>query len=292
MSRRAKFATWVLLLLGLWLGAGRQSGSTQSSSLALRLFGPISDLAARWQWVRVRQALDDRSTNLAYARAEIALELDPTATAAWSYLAAHMANDRASPFRQRNAAARGRWIRAALDVLARGEAVALQPEELAMHAGSILIRVSEYEGQIPWPGGPRQALLEAGEHFERATRLGPENPETWVLCAAHRGIWMSSVEVQEEPEERVASLRRGLAILDEAEAVVERLGPIHFQRGVILGLFADEAPESDVGLWEGGRAELYRSAIRAFELAEGEGYLPAADGRRGARAALESLEGG
>lgn len=280
MTRGARLGA--LLLLGAGIAAvflGRSpetAGAGRAGSLSSRLLGPVSKLAGGWQWVRVRQALDDRRPELAYDRARLALELDPAATSAWAFFAGHLANDRASPFREPDPARRQRWTEAALALLRRGEAQAERPAELAAQAAAVLVRVAEYDGAIPWPGGRRGALLGAQEHLERATDLDPDWTEGWVLLAALRGLWLASPELVEGPEERVAALRRGLATLEEAASHGTRPGPIAFQRGMLLTVFAEEGEEAELGLWPGGRAGALGEALRAFEAAREAGFPAAA----------------
>jgi hypothetical protein len=290
MNRRSRLICWILLAGALFLSMGAAPGQGSSTSLALRLFGPVSSLAAGWQWVRVRSALDHGRSDLAYSRANLALELDPGSTGAWSFLAAHMANDRGSPFRQPEPILRTRWTQAAIDLLERGEDRARRPAELASQCGTILVRVAEYGGEIPWPGGSAGALEDAEPHFERATRLDPTSSEAWTLLAALRGLWLASAEVTASPQERVAALRAGLATLDQASEHVTDLGGTQFQRGILLGLFADDGSPADFELWPGGQKSLYGAAIEAFEAAESKGFPAARDARLGAQQALRSLQ--
>jgi hypothetical protein len=273
----------VAALIVTFRGAPREQAA---SSLPLRLLGPVSSLAAGWQWVRVRLALDAGLRDLAYSRAELALELDPSATEAWAYLASNMAFDRASPYRQARPELRTRWTEIALELLRRGERTARRPAELAWQAGLILIRVGDSAGAVPWPGGAGAAWSAAAQHFERATRLDPGWAEGWVQRAAHQSLRLGSPELAPSARERLEALRAALALLDEGQAQARQTAPLEFERGLLLGLFGDG---EDAQLWPGGRAALYRAAIAAFEVAERAHHPLAAEARRSAQQALEAL---
>jgi tetratricopeptide (TPR) repeat protein len=261
-----------LVALGLaatLLGSG---GDRPGASATLRLFGPISSLAAGWQWVRTRIALYDGRPDLAYARAELALELDPAATEGWAYLAATMAFDRASPYRQPVPALRTRWTEAALEVLERGERSAARPAELAVQRGLILVLVGEAEGAIPWDGGAAAAWEAADAAFASAIEHDPGSAEGWTQRAANRVLRLGGPRLVPEAEGRRAAMEAGLALLDAARPRVRRPDLVDFQRGALLAVFAESG---DGGVWPGGEVALLTEALAAFERAS-EAHFPLA----------------
>lgn len=141
-------------------------------SLLVALLGPVATFAAELEWVRFDLALRAGDVELAYARAETALWIDPGSTAGWNTYAAHLAFDRASPEREPEVARRRAWFDAALAVLARGEAAAREPAELALFAG--LLRLDAWEHDPARFGATPRAEVErlAADDFERAAKLG------------------------------------------------------------------------------------------------------------------------
>jgi tetratricopeptide (TPR) repeat protein len=288
--RKSSRAFLLFVLAGLlYLSASAPHLAGPRGSLSSRLLGPISSVAAGWQWVRVRLAFEAGRPNLAYSRAEVALQLDPQSTSGWSYLASIIASDRGSPYRQPDPSLRTRWTKVALDLLQRGEASAHHPADLAIHAGSILVRVAEYGDEVPWPGGSLGALKDAEACFERATRLDPRSVEAWTVLAAHRALWLGSPEIATDPAARLAALEAGLVTLRRAEARIDELGPIFFQRGVLLGLFADDASGEEVDLWPTGRVGLYDAAIEAFSQAHAARFPLGEEARASAELARRDL---
>lgn len=282
--RRGALAAVALVALVATLRDTR--APARATSLPQRLLGPVSSLAAGWQWVRVRMALDAGRRDLAYSRAELALELDPGATEAWSWLASNMAFDRASPYREPDPRQRLRWTEIALDLLRRGEASAERPAELAWQAGLTLVLVGDSEGEIPWRGGSVEAWREADRHFERATKIDPGLADPWAQRAALHGLRLGSAGVATSAAARLEALREALAILDRGLARAREPGSLHFERGLLLAAFGDG---EDAHLWPGGRAELYRLAIEAFHGAERSHHPLAHDALHAAQAALDDL---
>lgn len=175
MSGRARLAGWaaVAALAAISLAARwRAPAGGEAGSLPVRLLGPIASAAASVQWVRVHAALREGRTDLALARGATALELDPGATSGWLMLAAHMAFERASPEREPSAQRRLTWVRAALELAARGEARARDPARIALWQGLLLSKLAREDEPLDWPGGARGMWLAAAEHFERASALG------------------------------------------------------------------------------------------------------------------------
>jgi len=275
-----------LLVVGGYATSLRPAIGGSEGSAALRLLGPISSLAAGWQWVRVRMALYDGKPDLAYARAELALELDPEATDGWSYLASTMAFDRASPYRQRNPLLRTRWTEVALEVLERGEASAAQPAELAVQRGLTLVFVGNSEGAVPWEGGAAGAWGDAQRAFERATELDPGYAEGWAQRAANRVLRLGGPTLVPDPEGRLLAFREGLALLDRGRAVARFPELLDFQRGALLTLLAESG---DGALWPGGPEALYDEALVAYARAEASDFPLARVAAESARDALAEL---
>lgn len=181
----ARLAAWGAALALLFVPLGRAPAPSAAGSLASRVLGPVGSLAASLQWLRVEQALDHGRPTLAFARAETALELDPESSEGWIYLARILAHRLGSPEVEAEPAARARWVRAALEVLRRGEEQARRPSELLFARALILIQVGlTEEGLIPWPGGGAGALREAAGALAQAAALG--HPEAEELERATR----------------------------------------------------------------------------------------------------------
>jgi hypothetical protein len=140
--------------------------------LAQRLLGPIASLAASAQWVRVDLAFRAGRTELALARAEQALALDPRSPELWHDLAWEQAFSLASPEREPDPALRLAWLESGLATAAEGEARSRDPAELALLQGLILLKAALLDPDLPWPGGVRGMWGEAARHFERAEGLG------------------------------------------------------------------------------------------------------------------------
>jgi len=179
-------AAWALALalLAVPFACPRASAPVRPTSLFLRLFGPIASAAASVQWVRVQSAIDAGRPDLALARAETALALDPGSTEGWVYLSRHLAFDRASLERESDPERRARWIRAALSLVERGEALAREPAELAVWRGLILVKVASLDPGLPWDGGVAGMWRDAAAAFERAAELS--HPEGLALAEAAR----------------------------------------------------------------------------------------------------------
>jgi hypothetical protein len=176
MSRRRvlRFTGWLAAagLLALSAVLDPSVPAQRSSSVALRLLGPVAELAARVQWVRARASMVAGRTDLALARGEVAIELDPGDTSGWTDLAWHLALERGSLQRERDPVRRLAWIRAGLDLARRGEERAREPGELALWQGLVLVQLAREDEPPDWPGGVAGLWADAAEHFERAARLG------------------------------------------------------------------------------------------------------------------------
>ncbi|MFT7486969.1 MAG: tetratricopeptide (TPR) repeat protein [Candidatus Paceibacteria bacterium] len=285
---RQRAGLWVLFLSGLWMTAPSAGPAPTSMSTGRRLLGPIAQVAAAWQWVRVRVALDAGRSGLAMARAEIALELDPQATGGWKFLASTLAFDRASPDREPDPDLREEWTRVALDLLRRGEQSAAHPAELALQRGIILVHAGDSEGRIPWPGGAAGAWSEAQQAFLRAATLDPTSTEPWAHQAANRCLRLGSPEIAPEFGQRKQALEQALAFLDRGLELVHSPAALHFQRGMLLAFIA-ESPDGE--RYSGGKNALYTEAIDAFARAEAENFPLARVGKEGAQEALAELHG-
>jgi hypothetical protein len=179
-SRRVGLRALVLLAGLLLLAAALRSAPRDPRPRALaRLFGPLADLAASWQWARADGAFRAGAVELGIARAERALEIDPGATGIWEALAWQAALEQGSVERELDVGARARWLETGLATLARGERVAREPAELAFCAGLILRVKLEFDAELAARDGERLREL-ARESFARAARLG--HPDAAALA--------------------------------------------------------------------------------------------------------------
>lgn len=181
MSRR-RWHTWgwigvfALAASAVWIESA--ASAPDSSSVTQRLLGPLARPLASAQWVRVDLALRAGRTDLALARAETAIELDPGLSLGWISLARHVAFELASPETEVDPQRRLTWRRAALALAARGERTASDPGLLAFWQGLILFHAAQVDPELPWPGGRPAVLQAAVAHFERAATLGdPDAPD-------------------------------------------------------------------------------------------------------------------
>ena len=148
------------------------------------LLDPFASFIATIQWSRADAAFDEGQLDLGLARAESALELNPEATAGWSWLASVLVHRFASLEFEPIPATRRAWVEAGLELLSRGEELASEPAELAFHAGLVMAYVASIPGEVlEWPGGPQSAWRDAAEHFERAKELGHPRAEEIAQAA-------------------------------------------------------------------------------------------------------------
>ena len=183
-ARRLLRVVALLLAVALIaLAPGRlRSGSAIDRGLAQRLLGPVASLAASAQWVRVDLAFRAGEIELALARAEQALALDPRSPDLWYDLAWRQAFTLASPERELDPALRKAWLECGLATAAEGEARSRDPAKLALLQGSILVKTAWLDPALPWPGGVRGMWTDAARHFERAAALG--HPRAAALLEA------------------------------------------------------------------------------------------------------------
>lgn len=162
---------------------------------------PIASFVATIQWARADAAFDEGRLDVGLARAERALELDPNATEGWSWLASVLVHRFGALEFEVAPAARRTWVEAGLAVLARGEEVAAEPEELALHAGLIMAFVASLpEEVLEWPGGARAAWTEAAENFERAKELGHPRADDAAQAAWREVHWPTSTPGESDGE--------------------------------------------------------------------------------------------
>jgi hypothetical protein len=187
-SSAAQYAGWVLvalLVVVAWrarVAAARAetprsatSGSVTwaERSLAERLLGPVASLAAAAMWVRADVALRAGEHSTAYARAETALELEPSRADAWIYFAHHLVFERASLSRTVDPDERRAWVQAGFDVLERGARESRDPGEVLSYRGLVFDYLAAVpDADRPWPGTAREALLEAARAFDAARAAG------------------------------------------------------------------------------------------------------------------------
>lgn len=180
-----KLACWALVTLCLWPWGGVE---TSTQPLGQRLLGPAAGLLASVEWVRFDGLVRDGRYEAAYAVAERALELDPHSPQGWLHYASHLGYFRASAENEVDAAARRRWIRAALDLLDAGEDRCARPGELALSSGLILLlvaRLEEEAGGLGWPGGAAAARAEAELCLARAVLAGVDVLTAADVAASH-----------------------------------------------------------------------------------------------------------
>ncbi len=161
---------WVLVAALVAVSLTRER-EPATSGLLHGLLGPVAGAAASVQWTRVNDALRAGRPELALARAETALELDPGATGGWKFLCNALAFDLASAQREPDPRRRAIWIRAAFELAARGERSAREPGELAFWQGLVKAHFAAAE-DLPWPDGAQALWTEAAADFERASALG------------------------------------------------------------------------------------------------------------------------
>lgn len=148
------------------------------------VLGPLARPLAQAQWVLVDAALREGRVDLALRRADTALVLDPRDAEGWMYLAHHLAFERGSIAREPSQSERARWIKAALDVLDRGEAVVDDPGALALRRAAIWIALAQEEGLRPAGASEAHAWTRAAEALETAAAHG--HPEAAEAAAAAR----------------------------------------------------------------------------------------------------------
>jgi hypothetical protein len=137
------------------------------------LLGPIAELAAAAQWVRVDAAWAEGRLDLYDARAAFALRLAPGDPNGWIYYAHNLVYDRASPAREPDRAVREHWVRAGLDVLAEGERQSRSPGRLAFQQAIVFLSLAQMdEPDRPLPITRAEAWTSAAEAFERAALAG------------------------------------------------------------------------------------------------------------------------
>lgn len=176
MRRLLWHAAWLGvagLLAWAFVPAGADAARLAARSPVERLLGPVSSLAASVQWVRFDAALRRGDTARAYARAEVALRLDPGEPRGWIFLARHLVYERGSLLREPDRAARARWIEAGLDALRRGEASARDPGALLFERGVVLaFQASLSDEDRAFPRDEAEAWRLAADAFEAAAGTG------------------------------------------------------------------------------------------------------------------------
>jgi len=172
------------LLVGSFLLRAPEAAASPPRSPTERLLGSFAGLAASVQWVRFDLALRRGDTARAYARAEVALRLDPGDARGWTFLARHLAYERGSIVREPDRDARARWIEAALETLRRGEPLARDPGSLLFERGVLLAyQASLADEDRAFPRGEAEAWSLAAEAFEAAAAAGaPDAAQAAVLA--------------------------------------------------------------------------------------------------------------
>lgn len=176
MRRLLWYSAW-LGVAGLfaWAFVPPDAGGARPAarSPAERLLGPVASLAASVQWVRFDAALRRGETGRAYARAELALRLDPSEPRGWIFLARHLVYERGSLLREPDRAARARWVEAGLDTLRRGEPLTRDPGALLFERGVMLaFQASLSDEDRAFPREETEAWEQASEAFAAAAATG------------------------------------------------------------------------------------------------------------------------
>ena len=187
MRRSLWWGGWLCvaaLLVGSFLSRASETATSPPRSPTERLLGSFAGLAASVQWVRFDLALRRGDTARAYARAEVALRLDPGDPRGWIFLARHLAYERGSILREPDRDARARWIEAALETLRRGEPLAQDRGSLLFERGVVLAyQASLQDEDRAFPRGEAEAWTLAAEAFEAAAVAGaPDAAQAAVLA--------------------------------------------------------------------------------------------------------------
>jgi len=138
-----------------------------------RILGPFASLVASIEWARFDFALRRGENAQAYARAETALRLDPSAPEGWIFLAHHLLYERASLLREPQAAARRPWIEAGFEILARGERASRDPGAILFERGVALAFLGSLADEDrAWPASATEAWALAADAFDRSATCG------------------------------------------------------------------------------------------------------------------------
>jgi len=135
------------------------------------LLGPATELLADVQWIRFTRARLRGEHDRALAFAESALELDPSSTDGWEYLATHLATFHASSEREPELARRDAWFQAGLEVTRRGAKQASDPGRLALTRALLCLNRAQVDPALD-PERRDLLLAEARSAAEEARELG------------------------------------------------------------------------------------------------------------------------
>lgn len=173
MIRRSQ-SLWVgLVLIAAGLALGRGASDAERETTASRLLGPFAGLASDATWYAAQNALLNGEIARAVVLAERAVGLAPAETFGWERYAAIVGTLLASPETEADPAVRLAWVRAALAIYDRGEAVCEDPAGLALARAVVLSSRAEIDPELPWEGGPSEPWQLAAEAFERAALAHP-----------------------------------------------------------------------------------------------------------------------
>ncbi len=137
-----------------------------------RLLGPAAGLVAGIQWVRFDQALREGRDELALARADAALEIDPGSAEGWGFLAYYLVFQRGSNALEPDAASRLAWIRAGIQTIEQGIERAREPAELYFLLFAVYSFSAMEHADLDWPDGVAALWREADRALVRAAELG------------------------------------------------------------------------------------------------------------------------
>lgn len=186
MKRALLWFCFSLVLLFVAANVGDQAARRSGGSIAARLLGPVRGVASSVQWVRFDIARIDGDFDLAYARGESALNLNPHSEAGWMLLARHLTFDRGAPDAGLGNADRLVWVKAGLEVLERGKPFVAHPHELELAQATCMAAQASYAAEdCVWPGGAKACFREAARYF---------------LAAGHEELARSALELADESE--------------------------------------------------------------------------------------------
>lgn len=137
-----------------------------------RLLGPAAGLVAGIQWVRFDQALREGRDELALARADAALAIDPGSAGGVSFLAYHLVFHAGSNALEPDADRRLAWIQAGIETIEQGIERAREPADLYFLLYWVHTFCALEHADLDWPEGVDSLWREADRALRRATELG------------------------------------------------------------------------------------------------------------------------
>ena len=176
---RSKYASFVggvaLVVTALWLSrlgtpADTPNGSTDEvrAPLAPKLLGPLAGIVSDLFWFAAQRSIAIGEFERAIVLAERAVEFAPRQTLGWERYGSLVGTLLASPESEPDPALRLAWVRAALDIFERGQALSDDPGRLALARAVLLLSRADVDPDLPWPRGPAEPWELAAEAFDTA----------------------------------------------------------------------------------------------------------------------------